>query len=307
MRTLYDFLGALPDDDAEGLRAAFREAVKGAHPDLHPGDAEAALRFRQIVRANEILSDTRQRATYDRLLQVARLAEEAATAQAAAAAKQATAAAINRIAISVAYVAIALAGVLAVGVAGYRLVLPVAGTPLAPAQMTQVVRHEPTLAAAVTTGVADTRTEAPGRMDRHDLPEAVGASNKLDETPNKLDEMPENLQQAAAPGVIAVAHASGSDAASADAPAMRDFAITDAQHYREKGVRAYRSGDLYLALVDFDLAIQLDPGFSDAYIDRAIVFYRMGDQKRAFADMAQARRIQQETYGNKTLPTASAR
>ena len=32
MKTLYDLLGALPSDDAEGLRTAFRKAVKGAHP-----------------------------------------------------------------------------------------------------------------------------------------------------------------------------------------------------------------------------------------------------------------------------------
>ena len=57
MDTLYDLLGALPRDDAEGLRAAFRRAVKGAHPDLRPGDPDAALKFRQIVRANEILID----------------------------------------------------------------------------------------------------------------------------------------------------------------------------------------------------------------------------------------------------------
>ena len=169
MRTLYDFLGALPDDDAEGLRVAFREAVKGAHPDLNPGDAEAALKFRQIVRANEILSDTRQRATYDRLLQVARLAEEAATAQASRRCQTGDRRCDQSIAISVAYVAIALAGVLAVGVAGYRLVLPVDRTPPAPAQMTEVVRHEPTLAAAVTTGVADTRSRSawPNGPTRH--------------------------------------------------------------------------------------------------------------------------------------------
>ena len=57
MNTLYDLLGALPGDDAEDLRAAFRRAVKGAHPDLRPGDPDAALKFRQIVRANEILCD----------------------------------------------------------------------------------------------------------------------------------------------------------------------------------------------------------------------------------------------------------
>jgi len=57
METLYDLLGALPRDEAEDLRAAFRRAVKGTHPDIRPGDPEAALKFRQIVRANEILAD----------------------------------------------------------------------------------------------------------------------------------------------------------------------------------------------------------------------------------------------------------
>ena len=290
MRTLYDFLGALPDDDAEGLRAAFRAAAKGAHPDVNPGDPDAALRFRQIVRANEILSDTKQRATYDHLLHLARLAEEATPRRALPAA-----AAINRIAISVAYVVIALAGVLTLGVAGYKLVLD--GARPAAAPMTQVVRHEPAQAAAVP---AETQlSETPGRTDRHDKPEPAGASNTLDETP-------ENLQQVTTTGVAAVAQAAASDAINAE-PVMSDVTTKDAQHYREKGVRAYRSGDLYLALVDFDLAIQLDPDFSEAYIDRAIVFYRMGDQKRAFADMAQARRIHQELYRNKTAPTASAR
>ena len=73
MNTLYDLLGALPGDDAEDLRAAFRRAVKGAHPDLRPGDPDAALKFRQIVRANEILCDAEQRAAYDHLLALARL------------------------------------------------------------------------------------------------------------------------------------------------------------------------------------------------------------------------------------------
>src|SRR5271167_2832166 len=68
MRTLYDLLDALPEDDAESLRAAFRKAAKANHPDNNPGDSDAALRFRRIVRANAILCDERQRTTYDRLL-----------------------------------------------------------------------------------------------------------------------------------------------------------------------------------------------------------------------------------------------
>jgi tetratricopeptide (TPR) repeat protein len=68
MNTLYDVLGAGPDDDAESLKNAFRNAVKESHPDLHPGDPDAPLRFRQIVRANAILSDAEQRTAYDRFL-----------------------------------------------------------------------------------------------------------------------------------------------------------------------------------------------------------------------------------------------
>src|ERR1700754_3894369 len=72
MKTLYDLLGALPDDDADGLRAAFRKAAKENHPDFNTENPEASERFRKIVRANAILSDGQQRAAYDRLLEVAR-------------------------------------------------------------------------------------------------------------------------------------------------------------------------------------------------------------------------------------------
>src|SRR5215813_8114195 len=72
MVTLYDLLGALPRDDAEELRAAFRRVVKGAHPDLNPGDPDAGQKFREIVRANEILGDEDQRAAYDHLLVLAK-------------------------------------------------------------------------------------------------------------------------------------------------------------------------------------------------------------------------------------------
>ncbi|HSQ18789.1 MAG TPA: J domain-containing protein [Blastocatellia bacterium] len=84
MKTLYDLLGALPDDDAEGLRSAFRRAVKGAHPDIRPGDLDAAQRFRQIVRAHEMLGDPAQRAAYDHLLELARLEHMPARTRASA-------------------------------------------------------------------------------------------------------------------------------------------------------------------------------------------------------------------------------
>jgi curved DNA-binding protein CbpA len=82
METLYDLLGALPRDDAEELRAAFRKAVKGSHPDLRPGDPDAGMKFREIVRANEILADGAQRAAYDHLLDLARIEQEQSIRQA---------------------------------------------------------------------------------------------------------------------------------------------------------------------------------------------------------------------------------
>jgi DnaJ domain len=84
MKTLYDLLGALPNDDAEDLRAAFRKAAKATHPDTNTADPEAPLRFRQVMRANAILSDPTQRAAYDKLMVIT--AQEAAAAAAAAAA-----------------------------------------------------------------------------------------------------------------------------------------------------------------------------------------------------------------------------
>jgi curved DNA-binding protein CbpA len=71
MGTLYDLLGALPSDDAEGLRTAFRKAAKATHPDINPDNPDAALRFRELVRAYDILTDVEQRETYDELLAIA--------------------------------------------------------------------------------------------------------------------------------------------------------------------------------------------------------------------------------------------
>ena len=71
MGTLYDLLGALPSDDAEGLRTAFRKAAKATHPDINPDNPDAALRFRELMRAYDILTDAGQRATYDELLAIA--------------------------------------------------------------------------------------------------------------------------------------------------------------------------------------------------------------------------------------------
>src|SRR5215472_6723852 len=121
MKTLYDLLGALPDDDAESLRTAFRTAVKGAHPDIRPGDPDAGLKFRQIIRANEILRDPDQRAAYDHLMDLAKVEQDSATKYVIA----------NRI-YKLAFGAIGLAGGSVATVGVYLLLLHLSGAGLTP-------------------------------------------------------------------------------------------------------------------------------------------------------------------------------
>jgi curved DNA-binding protein CbpA len=254
MKTLYDLLDALPEDDAESLRAAFRKAAKANYPDNNPGDPDAPLRFRRIVRANAILSDERQRAHYDRLLAVALQQRR------------------WRFAIVGAVFSVALLG-------GYLLFGYISRISLIQAQAIEVAAREPAPAAAVLSPqLSDTVVPSPLRDERAD----IGASEP---------ENPEAAKEAVASTDNAPAENTDSTLATARVPADRDFAVHDAKHYRERGILAYRGGDIILALADFDLAIDLDPHFSDAYIDRGIVFYRMGEFKRAFADIAQAKRI----------------
>ena len=68
--------------------------------------------------------------------------------------------------------------------------------------------------------------------------------------------------------------------------------LKDAKFYLERGIASYRNGDLPAAIADFDLAIQLDPDFEDAYIDQGIAWYHMGSFDRAFDDIAQAVHIE---------------
>ncbi|MGY2901223.1 DnaJ domain-containing protein [Bradyrhizobium sp. URHC0002] len=269
MTTLYDLLGALPDDDADGLRAAFRKAAKASHPDVNPGNPEAAERFRRIVRANAILSDEQQRAAYDQLLEVARRQQRQAPKRSA----------IRRLAAD----AIASAAVSVVLVGGYFLFKPVDGRSIASAQVTDMSsmsRREPAPAPTATE-----LSDAHGRTSgQHDRPAVVGTGIKFDVNPR-------NVEAPAKPEGIAPAATTGIALASAHASSAPESGIKDAKYYLERGTLAYRSGDLYIALANFDLAIDRDPGLSDSYINRGIVFHRLGDLKRALSDVAEAKRI----------------
>jgi DnaJ-class molecular chaperone len=62
---LYDILGVSRRATEEDIRKAFRKAAKANHPDVNPGNAAAAERFKKITAANDILSDPEKRRQYD--------------------------------------------------------------------------------------------------------------------------------------------------------------------------------------------------------------------------------------------------
>jgi tetratricopeptide (TPR) repeat protein len=284
MKTLYDLLGALPEDDAESIRAAFRKAAKANHPDRNPGDPDAPRRFRRIVRANDILSDEHQRAAYDRLLDIA-LAQEGLKSNRGIFSKKARSAAVD------AMTGFALTvGILA---AAYLLLVPDPMGSLVPAHVADVSTPAP----APTALILSTRpSDVAERASPHEKPDEIAAPEKR--------EIPAPSEKHATPGPPS-GDAVGA-ASSPDIPPEPNSGTGDAKYYHERGISAYRSGDLYLALVDFDLAISLDPRTSDTYIDRAIVYHRIGDLKHAFADVSKAKRIDDPKRRKASPATASA-
>lgn len=64
-KNYYEILGVDKKASDADIKAAYRKLVKQYHPDLHPGDAEAAAKFKEVNEANEVLSDAQKRAAYD--------------------------------------------------------------------------------------------------------------------------------------------------------------------------------------------------------------------------------------------------
>jgi len=297
MTTLYDLLGARPDDDPESLKHAFREAAKANHPDLQTGDPDAPLRFNQIVRANAILRDPEQRAIYDRLLEFERqqLRPKSKFAVIADAMRK-----VASDAIAVAVLAVALLG-------GYALFAHVSKTSVAADKVVEVAAHAPAEIAAVQPTVpTDTseQDEARRRLadvevpDRTIVPSAVaatahggGATTERDAPHDKPEDLGIPNGTIVASAVAPAANSSGAQAI-ANSGTASDPPSNDANFYRERGIAAYRNGDLHGAIADFDQAIQLDPHFAGAYINRGIILYRMGELDRAFADVAQAMHLE---------------
>ncbi|GAB4443338.1 MAG: DnaJ C-terminal domain-containing protein [Anaerolineae bacterium] len=63
----YQILEIEKNTPAEEIGKAYRKLARKYHPDVNPGDEEAAARFRDISEAHHVLSNPEARAKYDRL------------------------------------------------------------------------------------------------------------------------------------------------------------------------------------------------------------------------------------------------
>ena len=314
METLYDLLGALPRDDADELRAAFRRAVKGAHPDIHPGDPDAGIKFRQIVRANEILSDEEQRAAYDHLIVLADAEQKSMVTHA-----------IARVVYQVASAVFVVAMISIVSIGSFAVALHLSGKTLAPSTKIQVAARAPaepssptppaTPAPATTAQAPQMPAQDPSPAQAQETapPKIVTASI----TGEAISPVTAPIVQSAVPVLPAAmvpTNATPPPEAESAAPAAPgpplDLSLNDARSFREQGIVAYRNGDMNAALADFDQAIALDPKYAAAYIDRGIALYRMRKFERAFADLAHAKKIDHtnkpHVAGAQTAPTPPA-
>lgn len=284
MTTLYDLLGALPNDDAEEIRVAFRKAVKGVHPDVNPGDPEAALKFRQIVRAHDILSDRDQRAAYDHLLTLAHEEQEQDS-------KLAVAAKVHRVASGV--MALTVASAAAVG--GYLLFMHMSAAAVAPLRPT-LVAVDRIKGGSLPAKLADSAAAgSEAAAASAELASASSATTMVSASPEQLPlpvEKIDDLYTTDEDRASCTQPHAGSCNADVTAALPASAPINDAKFYRERGMAAYRKGDLAAAIADLNQAIQIDPRLKEAYIDRGIVFYRLHKFDRAFADAAAAKRIE---------------
>jgi tetratricopeptide (TPR) repeat protein len=309
MTSLYDLIGARADDDAEALKRAFREAVKAHHPDLHAGDPDAPLRFMQIVAANAVLRDAKQRASYDWLLQLEpqRFRQKLE--------RQQIQLKLERQQLRLKRMRAAFAvGAVGALVGGYGLFALMPTT-----SVVEIKKDEPAVTSGATvekdrqaaiiiaaaeknensTAVAAAKADAV-KDDMDDAGGPVDTASALLMVPAIQPDQGEPSRKLASAnvrdGVIKPStDASATKSGNTQVVGGRELAaatpLNDANFYRERGIAAYRSGDFLGAIGNFDEAIRLNPNDAQSYDFRGNVWDELGIFERALTDYDEAVRI----------------
>jgi tetratricopeptide (TPR) repeat protein len=297
MRSFYELLGASADDDAEALKKAFRKAVKAHHPDLHPDDLDAQARFREIVAANAILRDPKQRATYDWLLQFERepgfqltLARQRFRSKLAR--QQVRSKRMRTLAVIAAVSAL-------IGGYGLWASMPMSGNmeindELAAAAGAAVEKQTATVVAAA----KESGNPSAAKGDNADQPvEPVGTVRMQPATPADQGAQRHKDDSAAVPNKATELSPTASETNSGATPdiAERELALgplsNNANVYTARGIASYHSGDFPQAIASFNAAIRLDPNDAQAYDIRGNAWDEMGSFESALADYDEAIRI----------------
>ena len=293
MDTLYELLGALPHDDADGLRSAFRRAVKGAHPDIRPGDPDAAVRFRQIVRANEILGDRDQRAAYDHLLVLAHEEKDPAAAHPIAAR-------IHKIASTV----LALTSVSIAAVGGYflfmhmsmALVAPIGSLAASRVPVSNIDLTARLSASIAAVSPADAPDPAAINAFIAAKTEGAGATNVA----NAMAMASADAESASPSGSAAPDRASdhASLARASDVATLGSSVFGDS---------VFGGGDAGGVTASPDPVTQLDSKFTAPYVDRGILFFRENKDDRGFPDLTPLKQRADKPGHPKSLLAASGK
>src|SRR6267143_694813 len=303
MKSLSEPPGASADDDEEALKKAFRTALKAHHPDLHPGDADAPARFRDVVAANARLREAKQRAAYDQQLERERQQFQLTLQRQQRSKLQRQRRRKRMRAIG----AVAAVGALIGGYGLFALVPTTttveinkdehAATTDAAVKQTMTIipaaqRNENTATATVA-ATADTVKD-----DMKDAGEPVKTADaQLMEptTPPDRGEPRDKHNDAESPDGASKPNADASAVTSARVIAGRELApgplSNDPNFYRERGIAAYRSGDFLGAIGNFDEAIRLNPDDAQSHNIRGNVWDELGVFERALADYDAAIRI----------------
>jgi tetratricopeptide (TPR) repeat protein len=295
MKSLDDLIAAFADDDAEALEKAFREAVKDHHPDLHPGDPDAPLRFRQIVAINALLRDVKQ-ANNEWMRQLERqepqLTPERDQLRSRLERQQLRSKGIRTT------LAVAVAGALA---GGYVLF---ASMPTA--TVVAIKKEKDAANAAVAVEQTAAIAAAPQRNESNPVKDDIDDAGKPVEMiaallmepatadppkPREKHDDAEVPDAANRPNVDASAMKSNNAEIVPDREPAPAAAANDANFYKERGIVAYRSGDFMGAIGNIDEAIRLNPDDAQSYNIRGNVWDELGASERALADYDTAIRI----------------
>lgn len=286
MDTLYELLGALPRDDAEALRVAFRKAVKGAHPDLRPDDPDAAIKFRQIVRANDILLDKDQRAVYDHLLVLAKHEKDPASAHPIAAR-------VHKIASTV----LALTSLSLVTAGGYFLFMHMSMAWVAPARVA-VASYAPLYAPPGNTDLK-TRVSASIAAVTADAPDPAAVNAFI---AARGEGTTANGHNAANAMAMAPADAEG---ASPSGNAALDGDATSIAHSRD--IAALIASEVNGAVLDPEHVAHLDQNFTAPYVDRGLLFIRDKKDDHPLAELPALKPAEKPGHPKSLAATAAGK